>query len=629
MFRLESQYIASWAVAALLCTCSLATDQLDNGSFETGDLMGWVDPSAIPGVPNASLAEPTIGAQDGSFACRLALASGVSELRQEFDASEGDEFNFSGYMLADSADVALAGNTFSLYKIVFIDENGVDLPPASVSVGQPSDPMFPGVDSLPFLNDASAQDLWIFSEAQGVAPAGTVKVAFLALNVDFGDGGIEYPKWFDNLSVTKIEGGMPGPNMLENPSFETGDFTGWVPEFNPDVENAIVGAPGAGAQEGMFAAELRLANGVSELRQAFPANPGEEFSLEGWMLHENGLPFGATFGLYKIVFQDENGTDLEIDAGLVSQGQAAPADAPPGIESLPILNSSIGADTWICSKAQGVAPAGTTQVVFLALNVDFANGLENPMWFDDISAHQIVGGMPGPEILENGGFETGDFTGWAPEPPSGNGSVGAPGVGAQDGSFAALLTNEQSVGELRQTSPASPGDEFNLNGYMLTENMLPGGPSFGLFKIVFRNADGMDLEPASVSVGQFGPMENPGVESLDFLNENSMVDVWQFSEAQGVAPEGTVEVLFLALNVDFGGGNNPIWFDNITATLIKDGGCDFEIGDVNRDGMIDLLDVQPFVTAITGEFVCEADINQDGVVDLLDVQPFVALLTGG
>ena len=54
------------------------------------------------------------------------------------------------------------------------------------------------------------------------------------------------------------------------------------------------------------------------------------------------------------------------------------------------------------------------------------------------------------------------------------------------------------------------------------------------------------------------------------------------------------------------------------------------IGDLNGDGMINLLDVQPFIDAlVSGSLVCEADINQDGMVDLLDVQPFVNLLAGG
>ena len=52
-------------------------------------------------------------------------------------------------------------------------------------------------------------------------------------------------------------------------------------------------------------------------------------------------------------------------------------------------------------------------------------------------------------------------------------------------------------------------------------------------------------------------------------------------------------------------------------------------GDVNGDGVVDLLDVGPFVDALTdGTFIPEADANCDGVVDLLDVGPFVDLLTG-
>ena len=53
------------------------------------------------------------------------------------------------------------------------------------------------------------------------------------------------------------------------------------------------------------------------------------------------------------------------------------------------------------------------------------------------------------------------------------------------------------------------------------------------------------------------------------------------------------------------------------------------IGDLNGDGEQNLLDVAPFVAAITsGEYVCEADINQDNNVDLLDVSGFVDLLSG-
>ncbi len=56
----------------------------------------------------------------------------------------------------------------------------------------------------------------------------------------------------------------------------------------------------------------------------------------------------------------------------------------------------------------------------------------------------------------------------------------------------------------------------------------------------------------------------------------------------------------------------------------------FEIGDINQDGVVNLLDVAPFVDLISnGGYQVEADLNQDGDVNLLDVSPFVTLLSGG
>lgn len=57
---------------------------------------------------------------------------------------------------------------------------------------------------------------------------------------------------------------------------------------------------------------------------------------------------------------------------------------------------------------------------------------------------------------------------------------------------------------------------------------------------------------------------------------------------------------------------------------------DFLLGDVDCDGAVTLLDVQPFIDLISnGEFSAKGDINGDGVVDLLDVAGFVDLLSGG
>ena len=53
----------------------------------------------------------------------------------------------------------------------------------------------------------------------------------------------------------------------------------------------------------------------------------------------------------------------------------------------------------------------------------------------------------------------------------------------------------------------------------------------------------------------------------------------------------------------------------------------FVLGDVNGDGAVNLLDVDPFVDLLsTGEYLSVADINCDGSVNLLDVSGFIDLL---
>ena len=53
------------------------------------------------------------------------------------------------------------------------------------------------------------------------------------------------------------------------------------------------------------------------------------------------------------------------------------------------------------------------------------------------------------------------------------------------------------------------------------------------------------------------------------------------------------------------------------------------LGDCNQDGVVDFLDINPFIEILTnGSFLQQADCNQDGEVDFLDIVPFVDILTG-
>ena len=54
------------------------------------------------------------------------------------------------------------------------------------------------------------------------------------------------------------------------------------------------------------------------------------------------------------------------------------------------------------------------------------------------------------------------------------------------------------------------------------------------------------------------------------------------------------------------------------------------MGDVNRDGVVDFLDISPFITFLSfgADFRDEADIDRNGIVDFLDISPFITLLSG-
>lgn len=52
------------------------------------------------------------------------------------------------------------------------------------------------------------------------------------------------------------------------------------------------------------------------------------------------------------------------------------------------------------------------------------------------------------------------------------------------------------------------------------------------------------------------------------------------------------------------------------------------LGDVNTDGFINFLDIQPFIDLLSSAtFQAEADINEDGEVNFLDIAGFIAILT--
>ena len=130
-----------------------------------------------------------------------------------------------------------------------------------------------------------------------------------------------------------------------------------------------------------------------------------------------------------------------------------------------------------------------------------------------------------------------------------------------------------------------------------------------------------------------GAVLSNGIDSVGFgLASGSVASGVAINNSFGAATRFPAFSLFdpLTLTADAGASSfNLKGFELATFFSFKTDGAGLP-GDVNCDGFVDLLDVQPFVDLLTGGgFNSKADINQDGVVDLLDVGPFVDILTGG
>jgi hypothetical protein len=193
----------------------------------------------------------------------------------------------------------------------------------------------------------------------------------------------------------------------------------------------------------------------------------------------------------------------------------------------------------------------------------------------------MIGALPAgrlavANVLTNSGFETGAVLGNAPMPGAatwttfGNANTASANlspVRTGVGSLQLVGGGNFSVPGAFQTVPASPGQIWDLQGYMLAQDALPANATFGLLKIVWSNGTN-DLPPADILIGQAGPAANPGIESLPFLNSTSTPNTWQFTQARGVAPPGTTQVSFFALFVDQSAGTG--YFDDLQANLIPE-----------------------------------------------------------
>jgi hypothetical protein len=165
-------------------------------------------------------------------------------------------------------------------------------------------------------------------------------------------------------------------------------------------------------------------------------------------------------------------------------------------------------------------------------------------------------------------------------------------------------------------------DFTTVSGYT---GFIDAGGTLFLDRVTGGQADPeFDLEQAT----ELSALEDVVVQ-LDIFGDTISLSAWrpgdpqpapQLSGTDSAFASGTAGLVFLE-DEAFASGEFR-WATAASSRIIN--------GDVNFDGDVNGLDVDPFVTAVLGgDYSAPADMNGDGSVDGLDVDPFVAAVVGG
>ena len=417
--------------------------------------------------------------------------------------------------------------------------------------------------------------------------------------------------------------------------------------------------------------KLFLSNYAAGMRvmQFDPNNPMnmEEVAFVDTFMNDNDTDFDGVWSNYpyfesgNIIINDrQNGlfvvqlTQLEIEFSTGPPSLIDPSGQPEFLvtvsefDGVPAPNSGVlhvdrgnGFESFPMSEVSPnlyeaiFPPTECASVVSFYISATATNGIEVCLpsdapetFFTATSADQISTPFADNFQTNQGWSVTGDADEgtWERGVPSGDGDRGDP-LADGDGSGQCYLTANGSGntdvdgGTTTLTSPTMDavgnGDAAAafISYYRWYSNDVGNSPASDIFVVDISNNNGqswVNLE----TVGPSGFEVSGGWFQKSFLISDF------------VTPTDQMRIRFQAS--DLGDGSVvEAGVDGVHIQLIECPEDEVLLGDVNMDGLVNLLDVQPFINLIsTSEYQEEADLNGDGAVNLLDVQLFIEALGG-
>ena len=237
------------------------------------------------------------------------------------------------------------------------------------------------------------------------------------------------------------------------------------------------------------------------------------------------------------------------------------------------------------------------------------------------------------------GVDALDFSGWS---VSGVGDVNGDGI--DDLIVAAPVASESYVvyGSNAGFAPSLDLSTFDsTNGFVI--NGAAGRSVSGAGDV---NGDGIDDIIIGERSGSPGGISGAGKSYVVFGNSAGFAlsfDVSTLNGTNGFVLNGNGEFASSGTSVSGAGDVNGDGIDDIIIgapradagrifsagkSYVVFGQRTMELGDVDRDGAVNFLDISPFIGLLTtGEYQLEADTNEDNDVNFLDISPFIQMLS--
>ena len=244
-----------------------------------------------------------------------------------------------------------------------------------------------------------------------------------------------YNDWVLVLHANATTAPPPPTNLVVNGSFETDNFNGWT--LSGEVQTIAAGPQAfitSQAEAGQFAAGLGPVGSDGAMSQAIPTTPGESYTVTFWLANNAGGPND-----FSVKWNDQ---------------------------TLLALNNA-PAQGYTEYTYQVAGASGSTS------NLEFDFRQDPASWsLDDISVVDN-GSTPPPlpttNLVTNGSFETGSFSGWTVGGNSAPLSYGPQlfvDNTAESGAYAAAFGSVGADGTLSQTIATTAGKSYTLSFWL-------------------------------------------------------------------------------------------------------------------------------------------------------------------